>query len=106
VTSLMVGGLIERDSLERLTGEAAPPRTRRAAKSKAIEVVRDHPTEPMTPGNMFKLRVQSLEVSRCSCRHQAVLSMNLWPDDVALPTCGPRVVCTGGHIAGANVQLN
>jgi hypothetical protein len=59
----------------------------------------DQPIEPMTLGNMRELGVRSLDVSCWNCHHQAVLSADRWPDDVALPTFGPR---TGCGIVGAD----
>ncbi len=54
----------------------------------------DQPIEPMTLGNMRELGVRSLDVSCWNCHHQAVLSADRWPDGVAVPTFGPRMVCT------------
>ena len=48
--------------------------------------------EPMTLGNMRELDVRSLDVCCWNCHHQAVLSAERWPDDVAVPTFGPRMV--------------
>jgi hypothetical protein len=64
----------------------------------------DQPIEPMTLGNMRELGVRSLDVSCCNCHHQAVLSADRWPDDVAVPTFGPRMVLrqlTPGRTGGA-----
>jgi hypothetical protein len=52
------------------------------------------PIEPMTLANMRMNGVRSLDVSCWNCHHQAVLSADRWPDDVAVPTFGPRMVCT------------
>jgi hypothetical protein len=51
--------------------------------------------EPMTLGNMRELGVRSLDVSCWNCQHRAVLSADRWPDNVAVPTFGPRMVVTG-----------
>ena len=59
----------------------------------------DQPIEPITPGNMRQLGVRSLDASCWNCDHQAVLSADRWPDDVAVPTFGPRMVCTGCGIS-------
>jgi hypothetical protein len=56
----------------------------------------------MTLGNMRELGVRSLDVSCWNCHHQAVLDH--WPDDVAVPTFGPRMVCTGCGIIGAGAR--
>jgi hypothetical protein len=66
----------------------------------------DQPIEPMTLGNMPKLEVRSLFVSCWQCHHQAVLRADRWRDDVALPTFGPRMVCTGCGIVGADARPN
>jgi hypothetical protein len=62
--------------------------------------------QPMTLGNMCELGVRSLDVSCWLCRHQAVLSADRWPDDVVVPTFGPRMVCTGCGIIGADARPN
>jgi hypothetical protein len=43
---------------------------------------------------MRELGVRSLDVSCWNCHHQAVLSADRWPDEVAVPTFGSRMVCT------------
>jgi hypothetical protein len=60
----------------------------------------------MTLGNMRELGVRSLDVSCWNCQHQAVLSADRWPDDVAVPACGPRMVCTRRGIVGADARTN
>jgi hypothetical protein len=57
--------------------------------------------EPMTLGNMRELGVRSLDVSCWNCQHRAVLSAEHCPDDVAVPTFGPRMVCTSCGIIGS-----
>jgi hypothetical protein len=66
----------------------------------------DQPIEPMTLGNMRELGVRSLDVSCWNCQHRAVLSVDRWPDYVAVPTFGPRMVCTGCGIVGADARPN
>jgi hypothetical protein len=58
----------------------------------------DQPIEPMTLGNMRELGVRSLDVSCWNCQHR--------PDDVAVPTFGSRMVCTGCGIVGADARPN
>jgi hypothetical protein len=55
----------------------------------------DAPIEPMTLGNMREHGVRSRFVSCWICQHEAVLRADLWPDDVAVPTFGSRMVCAG-----------
>jgi hypothetical protein len=62
--------------------------------------------EPMTLGNMRQLGVRSLDVSCWNCHHQAVLSADRWPHEVAVPTFGPRMVCTRRGIVGADARPN
>jgi hypothetical protein len=66
----------------------------------------DQPIEPMTLGNMRELGVRSFHVSCWNCHHQAVLSSDRWPDDVAVPAFGPRMVCTRCGIVGADARPN
>jgi hypothetical protein len=47
----------------------------------------------MTLGNMRELGVR-LYASCWICQHEAVLSADRWPDDIAVPAFGPRMVCT------------
>jgi hypothetical protein len=37
--------------------------------------------------------VRSIAVSCWQCHHEAVLSADRWPDHMAVPTFGPRMVC-------------
>jgi hypothetical protein len=64
------------------------------------------PIEPMTLGNMRELGVRSLDVPCWNCQHQAVMSADRWPDDVAVPMFGPRMVCTRCGIVGADARPN
>jgi hypothetical protein len=65
-----------------------------------------HPIEPMTLGNMRANGVRSLAVSCWNCHHQAVLTVERWPDRVPVPTFGPRMVCTCCGIIGADARPN
>jgi hypothetical protein len=60
--------------------------------------------EPITLGNMRELGVRSLDVSCWQCHHSTVLNADRWPDHVAVPTFGPRMVCTGCGIIGADAR--
>ena len=60
----------------------------------------DYPFEPMSSGNIRANGVHSPDVSRWECHHRAILSAEPWPDDVPVPTLGPRIVCTQCGIVG------
>jgi hypothetical protein len=64
------------------------------------------PIEPMTLGNMRANGVRSLAVSCWNCHHKATLTVDPWPDDVPVPTFGPRMVCTRCVIIGADARPN
>jgi hypothetical protein len=64
------------------------------------------PIEPMTLGNMRANGVRSLDVCCWVCHHRAIMSADPWPDHVAVPTFGPRMVCTKCGIIGADVRPN
>jgi hypothetical protein len=66
----------------------------------------DAPIVPMTLGNMRQHGIRSLAVACSICHHEAVLSAEPWPDDVAVPTFGPRMVCTRCGIIGADARPN
>ena len=48
--------------------------------------------------------VRSLSVSCRLCHHDAVLAVDRWPDHVSVPAFGPRIVCTGRGIVGADAR--
>jgi hypothetical protein len=64
------------------------------------------PIEPMTLGSMRANGVRSLFVSCWNCHHRAVLGADRWPDDVPVPTLGPRMVRTRCGIVGADARPN
>jgi hypothetical protein len=56
----------------------------------------------MTLGNMRENGVRRLDVSCWICHHAAVLDVEGYGDDVPVPWFGPRMVCTGCGIIGAD----
>jgi hypothetical protein len=62
--------------------------------------------DPMTLGNMRVNGVRSLDVSAGSANHQLIVNADPWPDDVPVPSFGPRMVCTGCGIVGADARPN
>src|ERR1700733_2878934 len=58
----------------------------------------------MTLGNMRELGVRSLDVMCSACRHEVVLNVDAWPDDMPVPAFGPRMVCRRcGNIGAARL---
>ena len=60
----------------------------------------------MTLGNMRANGVRSLAVYCSACHHQAVIDVSRYADDVALPTFGPRMLCTMCGAVGADARPN
>jgi hypothetical protein len=50
--------------------------------------------------------VRSLAVSCLVCHHEATMSVEAWPDDVAVTAFRRRMVCTGCGMIGADVRPN
>jgi len=62
----------------------------------------------MTLGNMRANGVRSLAVY-CGgryCHHEAILDVSAYPDDVPVPSFGPRMVCTVCGAIGADARPN
>ncbi len=61
-------------------------------------------TRPMTLGNMRSLGPRSLDVTCTACGYHTTFNVDAWPDEVLVPSFGPRMRCTRcGHL-GANVM--
>jgi hypothetical protein len=66
----------------------------------------DATIEPMTLGDMRALGVGSLAIWCTLCHHEGVVDTASWPDDVTVPTFGPKMVCTRCGIVGADARPN
>jgi hypothetical protein len=67
---------------------------------------RDEPIEPMTLGNMRQNGVRGLSVTCRHCDHKTEVNVDAWPDDVPVPSFGPRMRCSQcGHL-GADARPN
>ncbi|HLH94925.1 MAG TPA: hypothetical protein VKW08_07390 [Xanthobacteraceae bacterium] len=60
----------------------------------------------MTLANMRRNGVRALAVSCTICGHAALLNVDRFDDSVPVPAFGPRMVCTGCGIIGADVRPN
>ncbi len=66
----------------------------------------DTPIRPMTRGNMRQNGVRGLFVTCSACGHHTEVNVDGWPDDVPVPSFGPRMRCTKcGHL-GATARPN
>jgi hypothetical protein len=62
--------------------------------------------EPMTLGHMRRNGVHSLLIACQKCRHEVVMTANLWGDDVPVPAIGPRMICSKCGNIGADSRPN
>ena len=62
--------------------------------------------EPMTLGHMRRNGVHSLLIACQKCRHEVVMTANLWGDDVPVPAIGPRTICSKCGNIGADSRPN
>jgi hypothetical protein len=61
---------------------------------------------PNDLGTMRANGVRSLDVSCWLCHHRAILRAGPWPNDVPVPSFGPRMVCTNCGFIGADARPN
>jgi hypothetical protein len=60
----------------------------------------------MTLGNMRQNGVRGLDVTCLHCGYHTDVNVDAWPDDVPVPSFGPRMRCTKcGHL-GADARPN
>lgn len=65
------------------------------------------PGDPMTLGNMRSLGVQRL-IAYClnpSCRHEGVVDVAKFADDVEVPSFGRKVVCAKCGARGRDIDV-
>ena len=61
---------------------------------------------PMTLGNMRANGVRSLKVYCSACPRSVVFNVDAYPESVPVPAFGPRMVCTGCGMIGADARPN
>jgi hypothetical protein len=61
---------------------------------------------PMTLANMRANGVRSLLVYCCACPRMVVFNVDGYPESVPVPAFGPRMVCTGCGMIGADARPN
>jgi hypothetical protein len=73
----------------------------------ACGMARDgEPIHPMTLGNMRRNGVRGLCVTCSACGRHTEVNVDAWPDDVSVPSFGPRMRCTKCGNLGADARPN
>jgi hypothetical protein len=65
------------------------------------------PGEPMTLDNMRRLGVQRL-IASClndACRHQGLINVSKYPDDVEVPSFASKIVCAKCGARGRQIDV-
>jgi hypothetical protein len=73
----------------------------------ALRMARDDtPIRSMTLGNMRQNGVRGLFVTCLTCGYHSEVNVDEWPDDVPVPSFGPRMRCTKRGKLGATARPN
>jgi hypothetical protein len=73
-------------------------------KPPARSAKRREATAAMTLGNMRGLGPRSLDVTCKAGGHHTMVNADVWPDDVMIPSLGPKMRCTKCRHLGASVR--
>jgi hypothetical protein len=66
-------------------------------------------TDPIVQMDLANMRhngVRSLAVQCRGCRHEVIMNVDHLPGDVAVPSLGPKMVCTKCGTIGADARPN
>jgi hypothetical protein len=78
-----------------------------AVGDKVLDMPRlDEPIRPMTLANMRCNGVRTLDLTCGHCGLHTAVNVDLWPDDVPVPSFGPRMRCTKCGKLGATAIPN
>jgi hypothetical protein len=71
----------------------------------------EEPIRPMTLGSTRRRGVRGLFATCRHCGHERAVNMDDWPDDAAVPSCGPRRlffadIYRDGGSYGTSVETN
>jgi hypothetical protein len=66
----------------------------------------DESIRPMTLGNMRQNGVRGLFVTCLRCGYHTEINVDAWPDDVPVPSFGPRMRCSKCGKLGATARPN
>ena len=67
---------------------------------------RPYAIEPMTLANMRANGVRSLLVYCTACPRTVIFNVDAYPESLPVPAFGPRMVCTGCGMIGADARPN
>src|SRR5260370_40002417 len=86
-------------------GAAPSPFRHVAAGNKMLDMPRvDETIIRMTLGNMRSLGVRRLFATCLTCHLETTINVDAWPDDVEVPSFGPRMRCMRcGHLGATAI---